>query len=525
MPGVHTRPAAMLAAVLVLLLFVFTSRTVPAGGEAPDAFEGFDAVVQRAMAEWKVPGVAVGAIKDGKVVLAKGYGYRDVEKQLPMTSRTLLAIGSNSKSFTVTLMGILSDEGRLDWGRRVRSYLPDFELQDDVATRLMTPTDLVTHRSGLPRHDQVWFPAMFSRKELYGRLRHLDPSETFRHQYQYNNLMFMTAGVLVERITGESWDDLIRQRIFTPLGMTRSNTSVRDMPTSDDFALPYMQRGGKITAVPFRNIDAIGPAGAINSTIDDMLRYVQMHIDHGGADGKTIISKRFAMRMQSVHSAMPVTIDPDAPVYTEMGPGGYGLGVAVRSYRGHKLVDHTGGIDGFMSAMSWMPHDRLGIVVLTNLSGTNPVPNIVMLNAYERVLGLDQVDYFARAKAAQARSEQQGSEREKKREAERVVGTSPSRPLAQYAGAYEHPGYGTVSIAEKDGQLSLTRGPDTTVLEHFHYEVFRPAATADTRPWTPRLRLTFGAGASGRIESIAIPFEPAAPDVVFKRRAAATGSF
>lgn len=525
MPRVPARPAAMLAAVLLLIVFVFAPRTQPADAQARDAFEGFDAFVERAMTEWKVPGLAIGAIKNGEVVIAKGYGYRDVEKKLPVTPKTLMAIGSNSKSFTVTLMGMLSDEGKLDWDKPVRTYLPDFELYDDVSTRLMTPTDLVTHRSGLPRHDAMWLPATLSRTELYARLRHLAPSATFRQRYQYNNLMFMTAGHLVERLTNESWDNVVRRRIFTPLGMTRSNTSVKDTPKSDDYALPYMERGPSIRAVPFRNIDAVAPAGSINSSVDEMLRYVQMHIDQGSAAGKAIVSKRFAAQMQSVHSAPAVTIDLDAPVYSETGPGGYGLGVSVRSYRGHKLVDHGGGIDGFISAMSWMPHDQFGVVVLTNLSGTNPVPNIVMLNAYDRLLALDHVDHLARSKAAQQRSERQGAEREKKREAERVLGTSPSRPLAQYAGTYEHPAYGTVTIAESDGRLTFGRGPATTVLEHFHYDVFRGVATADTREWTPRPRMTFTPGTSGRIESVAVPLESAVPDIVFKRRAAAAGTF
>src|SRR5687767_4806479 len=218
------RSSAALMAVLIAL-------AMPAAIAQPaaDPFAGFDAFVQSAMKEWSIPGLAVGAIKDGKVVLAKGYGQRDIQKGLPVTEKTLMAIGSNSKSFTVTLMGTLSDEGKLEWGKHVREYLPDFQLQNDSATRLMTPTDLVTHRSGLPRHDRMWFATGFSRKEMYERLRFLEPSATFRQIYQYNNLMFMTAGVLTERITGDSWENLIKQRIFTPLGMTRSNTSVREM--------------------------------------------------------------------------------------------------------------------------------------------------------------------------------------------------------------------------------------------------------------------------------------------------------
>jgi len=517
----HPRAAALVTLFLALLLLVPQRATTAA--QAGDPFAGFDAFVEGVMKEWRIPGLAVGAIKDGKVVLAKGYGYRDVEKQLPVTSRTLMAIGSNSKSFTVTLMGVLSDEKKLDWDKPVRTYLPDFELKDEAATRLMTPIDLVTHRSGLPRHDQMWFPATFSRNELYERLRHLEPNATFRQRYQYNNLMFMTAGVLVERITNQSWDDLIKERIFRPVGMLRSNTSVRDMPQSDDSSLPYTIRAGKVTAVPYRNIDAVAPAGSINSSVDEMLKYVQMHIDLGSAGGKQIISKRFAATMQSLHSATPGTYDPEAPVYTESGPGGYGLGVAVGSYRGHKVVSHGGGIDGFISAMSWMPHDRIGVVVLTNLSGTNPVPPIVQNHVYERLLGLSLTDLAGRAREAQQRQARQALERNRKQESERVTGTTPSRPLAQFAGAYEHPGYGLLTVTEKEGTLTITRGTETSGLTHFHYDVFR-----EVNPNVPAGQggrmVTFGSGASGKIDTVSLPLEPAVAEIVFRRKAATSGT-
>jgi CubicO group peptidase (beta-lactamase class C family) len=518
MRNTQIRSAAAVVALLCLLSTPALTRT------APDAFDGFDDYVESVMKDWHVPGLAVGAVKDGKVVFAKGYGYRDVSKQLPVTDKTLMAIGSNSKSFTVTLMGMLSDENKLDWERPVREYMPDFQLQDDVATRLMTPTDLVTHRSGLPRHDRMWAGTAFTRKDLFERLRFLPPSATFRQRYQYNNLMFMTAGVLVERITNESWDDRIKQRLFAPVGMTHSNTSVRDMPASPDYSFGYVSRNGKAVGVPFRNIDAVGPAGSINSNVADMLRYVQMHIDQGQVGGKQVISKRFSMLMQSMHSASPVTIDVDAPVYTEYGPSGYGLGVTVRSYRGHKLVDHGGSIDGFISAMSWMPHDRLGVVVLTNLSGTNPVPPVIMANVYDRLLELDQVDFRGRVKAANERSERQALEREKRRAAEQVTGTSPSRPLAQFAGTYEHPGYGVVTIAESEGRLVMTYARAPQTFEHFHYDVFQSVPGPNAPPSAPRTRISFTTTPAGKIDSVNIPMEPAVADIVFKRKAAGSST-
>jgi hypothetical protein len=249
-----------------------------------------------------------------------------------------------------------------------------------------------------------------------------------------------------------------------------------------------------------------------------------MHIDEGTVDGKAIISKSFAARMQTVHSSLDFAFNADDPVYTEFGAGGYGLGVLVRSYRGHKHVSHTGGIDGFISAMTWLPHDRIGIVVLSNLSGTNPVPNIVTQSLCDRLLRLTPVDVAARAKAAQERTEKRGTEREQKREAERVAGTASSHPLSDYAGTYEHPGYGTVRIAEGGGQLTMTYGFQVRRFEHFHYDVFRSTSTPTTRPWDARTRLAFTSNAAGRIDSVSVPLEPALPGGVIFRRQASAGT-
>lgn len=442
------RFGAVLVATVVLAFVPYQQTTI--GSSAADPFEGFDALVTTVMQEWNVPGLAVAAIRNGEVVLSKGFGFRDVEKRLPVTPQTLMAIGSK-------------------------------------------------------------------RKEIYERLRFLEPNATFRQRYQYNNLMFMTAGYLVERLTGQSWDDLIKQRIFAPLAMARSTTSVRDLPASGDYALPYMERGGKVVAVPFRNLDAIAPAGAINSSVEEMMRYIQMHLDQGAYKGKAIVSTRFSIRMQSPHSATPLNLEPQTPVYPEIGPAGYGLGVGISSYRGHRLVAHGGGIDGFISSMSWMPDDRLGVMVLTNFSGINPVPTIVMRNVYDRRLGLHHVDWVARTKAEQARNEQQRKEREQKREAERVAGTSPSHPLEQYAGTYEHPGYGIIQVTPEGGRLQLRLDDFVSRLEHFHYDVFRSEKDG-TEPPLENARVTFAYGPNGKVESLKIPLEPSAPDIVFTRK-------
>jgi CubicO group peptidase (beta-lactamase class C family) len=485
----------------------------------PGDLKGFDQWVAVTMAEWHIPGLAVGVVKDGKVVLAKGYGYRDVEGKLPVTSRTVMGIGSNSKSFTVALMGMLVDEKRLRWDLPVRTYLPDFQMYDEFATREMTPRDLVTHNSGLPRHDNMWHGRTMTREQIYNRLRYLEPSASFRSRYQYQNLMFMTAGYLTEKITNRSWDALVRERIFTPLGMDRTNSSVNDSPASGDFAYPYTWRSDALVRLPFRNIDAIAPAGSINSSIADMLKYIQFRLDRGNAGGLKLLSLETEKQIQSPHMLTAGTLE-----YDEIGVGTYGLGLTVSTYRGHKVVGHGGGIDGFISAMSWLPEDKIGVMVLTNLSGDNPVPGLVVRMLYDRMLGLPQVDWVARQRKASADAAAKRAGELAARVAARKPGTSPSHELRAYAGRYEHPGYGTLTVSNDGADLVVTLEPNTTArLKHYHYDVWEIEE--------PYLRVVpfgglarFTTNLKGEIDRISVPVEPNVADIVFTRIPPATAS-
>ena len=510
-----------------------TSRSAISGDRA---LRGLDDFVARVMKEWQVPGLALGVVQEGKPVFLKGYGYHDVEKRLPVTPRTLMAIGSNTKSFTVVLMGMLADSGKLEWDKPVRTYLPDFQLYDDFATREMTPRDLVTHRSGLPRHDGLWYGRSFNREELYRRLKYLEPSASFRSRWQYQNLMFLTAGYLVERRTGRSWDDLIRERVFAPLEMTRSNTSVRDLPAADDAALGYVWRdcpaekaAGMVgtagaagaaapsstecglVQVPYRNIDAVAPAGSINSDVEEMLHYIQFHIDSGRYNGRAILSKENASLMET-----PQMLVGDQEIWPdELGVATYGLGLSVTSYRGRKLVQHGGGIDGFISQMSWLPRERIGIMVVTNMSGTNPVPNIVTRNVIDRLLGLAPIDWVARTEKQLQDAKAKRLKQRADRAAERQPNTSPSHPLSAYGGTYEHPAYGRLSVQADGAALSVSFDGFNVPLKHFHYDVFEIDDPMDALPLSGRV--TFLMDSKGNIDRMAVPFEPSVKDIEFTR--------
>lgn len=483
---------------------------LPPVAEALADFDGFAASV---IAEWQLPGLAVGAVRGGEVVLAQGYGYRDLESRLPVTEHTVMPIGSNTKSFTATLLAMLVDEGAIEWDRPVRDYLPDFQLRDEFATAEMTARDLLTHQSGLPRHDHVWYGRPATRSELFARLQHLQPNASFRSRFLYQNLMFMAAGHLAERVAGADWGQMIEKRIFGPLGMTRSSTSVADIAAGGEYALPYLLIDGELERVAFRDMDAIGPAGAVNSSAVEMLAYIQMHLDGGIFAGRRHLSAESSALMQRPHSTIP-----GDSKHGEVGPSSYGLGLQVGSYRGRRMVTHGGGVDGFASAMSWLPHEGIGVIVLTNRSGgANPAPTIVTYNLFDRLLGLPEIDWSGRSREVHAEQRSRAAESTEDDGEKETERAQPSRERRAYVGHYSHPAYGTmeVRIAPGANRLEIAYDEFRIGLEHRQDDTFR----ISSRPALLAVSglVTFSFDETDVVATVAIPFEPKGADIVFER--------
>jgi CubicO group peptidase (beta-lactamase class C family) len=472
---------------------------------ASQSLDGFDAFANLALGDWKCEGFAIAVVKDGKVILQKGYGVRNAKKNLPVTTKTLFAIGSSTKSFTVTSMGVLVDRGKLDWDKPVRDYLPDFRLWDQFATERMTPRDLVTHRSGLPRHDLMWYNSPFSRDELFSRLRYLEPNKDFRTTFQYQNLMFMTAGYLAAHINGTTWEQLVHDTIFQPLGMTASNFSVTDSQKTTDYSLPYEVVNDAPREMPFRNIDAIGPAGSINSNVEDMIKYVQMHL----AQGKGVVSAANETQMMIPQMAI-ATPSTDK----ELGDLAYGMGFFVTSYRGHKFVHHGGNIDGFSALVAFLPQDNIGLVILTNQQGS-PLPAIAAYRVWDMLLGLDPIDWTARIKQQRALTKASEEAAKQKGYTTQRTGTHPSHDLAEYAGEYEHPGYGIVKVTLAGSVLQMDYHGMGGKLEHFHYDVFS-VPKDETNPFSEQ-KVEFHTNLGGDIDSLAIPFESTLKSIEFAK--------
>lgn len=472
-----------------------------------------DAWVCRVMRDWDVPGLSLAVLSGDDALLCKGYGHRNLKKQLPADEHSLYPICSLTKAFTTALLGMLVDEGRLDWDRPLRAWLPDFQLADPVASERMTPRDLVCHRSGLPRHEMFWYSNQFDRREMYRRLRHLEPFADFRSTYQYNNLMYMVAGILIEQITDRSWEEAIHERLFAPLGMESTNVDVEAGRRDPRMVVPYMTVGGRLRAVPLVCIDSIGPAGSINSSLHDMLAWARLHLAGGEYRGRRLIS-----RASLLETYKPQTVTPLPNSAREIPYAAYALGWSVAPYRGVRRLAHSGGIDGITTRMGLLPDHDLAVLVFCN-SGGSPAPIILELGLYDRLLGLEPIDWSARHKANRQDAEARAAEARRRWAHERIRNTAPSHPLEAFAGDYEHPGYGAFSFRVERERLVGRFGQHEAPLSHYHYDTFMwDIRLWDTEFWYADWRMTFSADVSGEIAAVGIPFEPMTRPIVFTRR-------
>ncbi len=485
------------------------TRDFPAP-QGAGAIERIDRFVAEQLAAWEVPGCAIAAVRDGNVVLARGWGRRDLETRLPVTPDTLFAVGSVTKAFTAATVGALVDDGLLDWEGPLRDYLPALRLHDPVVTDRVSVTDLLSHRSGLPRHDLAWIghPG-WSRAEMVRRMRFLPLSKDLRQAFQYCNLGYLAAGYAVEVLTGSSWEDFLQTRLLTPLGMDRSNLSVDDMDADPDHATPYERRHGVVVPVPQRPVTALAPAGALNSCASDMARWLLAQLTGGQLDGKSVISADTVARQHAPHIVLP-----DDQAFPASTRHAYGLGWLIGRYRDHGLLEHGGGIDGFQTEAMLLPGQGMGVAVLTNTSSSLLAP-VVAYRVLDELLGLEPFDWFSIFKT---RYDAVVAGVREVRQARRVVPDAPlPRPLDAYAGEYEHPGYGTLTVTVEEGALRPRLGTMDLSMSHRHYETFdlQWHELADQAHLFP---LMFLSDPDGDITALTVPFEISVEPLRFDRR-------
>jgi CubicO group peptidase (beta-lactamase class C family) len=500
---------SLLLASIVALAASAQVAPTPRTSGVPDDLERF---VPAQMQKWKVPGLAIAVVQNGQMVYSHGFGLGDVKSNLPVTPKTIFAIGSISKSFTSLSMGILNDEGKLDWDKPIRQYLPEFQMYDPVAGERMTPRDLISHRVGMAGHDLVWYSSDFSREELVHRLRFLQSDHDFRSGYRYNNMLVVTAGYLVGKISGQTWEDFVRQHIFQPLQMNSSNFSVFESQKSSDFAQPYHkdEHTGIVSETPFHPLSPVGPAGSINSNVEDMARYAIFQLGKGKVGEHQIVSEANLTLNHTAQVPMPAGLPSK-----EIGPRSYAMGWVISSYRGHPLWWHNGGIDGFYALLALLPDENFGVVILTNLLEEDPVPEIISYHLYDHLLALEPVDWAKRIEEREAKQKTAAEEEQKKEVSERRLNTHPSHELKDYVGRYQNPGYGILAIQPTGEGFTATLNKMLFPLRHYHYDVFE--VPPDSSGVVDIGKLRFLTDMSGEINAIAAPLEPDAPEIVFTR--------
>jgi CubicO group peptidase (beta-lactamase class C family) len=460
------------AALLLLPLLLLPQAAAHAQQPPPRALAGLDRYIERAMPQWEVPGLAIAVVRNDSVIWARGFGVLEHGGATPVNEHTLFAIASTSKAFTTAALGMLVDEGRLGWDDPVSRWLPGFQLADPFVSRELTIRDLVTHRSGIARQDNLWIAAPFDRAEILRRARHLGTASGFRAEYGYHNIMFIAAGEVVAAAAGVSWDDFLATRIFTPLGMTRSTTRAGVVETRGNVAASHTRPDGRVTLMQRRNYDNIGGAGAVWSSAHDLGQWVRLQLGGGVHNGQRLLS---AATVRELHE--PQTLMRGDSIGARMFPNthfrAYALGWTVQDYHGRKLVHHSGSINYTRTHIGMIPEAGIGVAVVTNLSTSN-LQQAVMFRVIDALLGLPARDWSAEYLELARRAEERSATEAAAVEAARLAGTRPSLPLESYAGVYGDPLWGDVTIAHEGGRLVLSYAPEYIAdLEHWHGDVFR----------------------------------------------------
>jgi CubicO group peptidase (beta-lactamase class C family) len=422
----------------------------------PIAPAKIDRTVERAMREFTVPGMAVGIVKDGKLIYAKGYGVRSVDRPERVDADTLFQIGSNTKAFTTAALAILVDEGKLDWDDKVIDHLPQFRLYDPYVTREFTIRDLLTHRSGLGpgAGDLMFYPETdFTRAEIVQGLRHLKPVSSFRARFDYDNVLYLVAGEIIPAVTGTSWEDFIAQRIFAPLQMQACAVNFKGIRDRGDVASPHVVKDSKAVAISVDTPSTIGPAGTINCSINGMARWLQTQLAAGRTpDGKQLFSAERSQEMWTLTTVMP--LDPGSAALFGAHFLGYGLGWALWDSHGRKRVFHNGGVTGTVTSVTLIPELSLGVLVFANQQSVYAMEAVgnQIVDAYLGASKRDWVDLLAPL-AQQATAAGQAAEEE----AAKVVASAgqPTLPLAVYAGQYNDAWRGDATVRVEQGKLVL----------------------------------------------------------------------
>ncbi len=488
-------PAALAAAALAVVCLAGS----PAAQSAP--LGGFDDLVKQTMKDWHVPGLAIAVAKDGRIVLERGHGVRQIGKPASVDTHTLFAIGSTTKAMTAALIGMLVDEKKIDWDDPVVKHLPWFQLKDPSVTRELTVRDLLTHRGGLGNADYLWYGQRNSTDEILRRARLIEPAYPVRSSFIYQNIMYTAAGAVIEAVGGAPWAQMIRTRIFEPLGMHDTIATAATLAAQPNVASPHDSVNGQVRVIENMSVDPVASAGAVWSSVSDMAKWMQFLLDGGragGTGGRRLLSDATLAELFKPQTIAPFDMYPTTSVVKPHWMT-YALGWFQQDYRGKAVDFHTGSIDGMIAIHGLIRDERLGVYVLANLDHAE-LRHALMYTVFDRYTGGLDRDWSAEFLKLYDGVKREADEARKKEEAKRVAGTSPSLPLAEYAGAYSDPLHGEVEVTLGNGALRLRYGPGFVgALEHWHYDTFRAKWAAE---WRAPALVTFVLDATGRPTSV-----------------------
>jgi CubicO group peptidase (beta-lactamase class C family) len=462
-----------LSALLLMMLFI----PLFYGQDIDQKLEELDRYYGQAVSDWNVPGMAVAIVLDGELVFSKGYGTRNIDTGEGVDGNTLFAVASNSKAFTTAAMAMLVDEGKLDWDDRVRDYLPWFGLYDPYVSDHFTIRDLLTHRSGLKTFsgDLIWYGTRWSREEVVRKAKYLEPSFGFRSGYGYSNIMYLTAGLIIEEVSGMSWDDFITTRILEPIQMERTLSTIRALPEMDNVSAPHNDHHNGIITINWLNWDNIAPAGGLISSANDMAKWLIFQLNKGvTGSGDTLLPEHSFDEMWTAVTPQAVS-SWSAETWPSTHFKAYGLGWAMFDYHGRKVLGHGGGYDGFISNTTFVPEEGLGMVFLTNKNSSLYYPLKfktldVLLDAGE------EKDWSAEfLQRMSAREERDRLNREKAEE-KRILDTKPTLPAEAYPGTYHCRMYGDAKVYMEGEKMMLDLEPAEIFLgrlSHWQYNTWK----------------------------------------------------
>lgn len=481
-----------------------------------------DSLMNKILKDQQLAGFAVAVVKGNDVIYSKGFGYRDVVNKKPVTPNTLFAIGSSTKAFTASLIGLLQKDGKLAYDNKAIDYLPGLRFYNQEMNNQITVRDLMSHRTGLSRYDYSWLLFNTSNRDsIIHRVKFMQPTAPVREKWLYNNFMYLAQGMIVEKMTGKTWEQNIQEKFFTPLAMTRSTTDFKTFTTDTDVALPYVTTADHvIKKIDYYNIDGMGPAGSINSSVNDMANWLKVWISGGFFDKKEILPTNYIREAASSQ----MVIAPELPgAHDDVFLGNYGFGWMISSYRGHYLVEHGGNINGFSANAAFYPSDQLGIVVLSN-QNNSPVPNVVRNTITDQLLNLKSIDWSGLAKSATEKANLAAKQLEKINAPKPILNTKPSHPLKDYVGLFENQAYGILKITLEKNGLHAFAGENKMFLNHLYYDVFDPQSIdKDGKIDTAKgkIFINFLSNQEGKIQSLTMPLDGSEKPVVFDIKAEA----